>query len=84
VFRHDRQIFVVTRAHEEFYRKDLRGVEDSRLIAQPRNRGTGVAMTLSLLRILQRGPDRVVILDLGIVYAIVDRMWVRLVIESDP
>jgi mannose-1-phosphate guanylyltransferase len=60
VFRSDQQIFVVVRAHEEFYRKDLRSVEDSRILAQPRNRGTGVAMTLALLRILQRGPESVV------------------------
>jgi mannose-1-phosphate guanylyltransferase len=60
VFRPDRQIFVVTRAHKEFYRKDLCNVDDSRIIAQPWNRGTGVAITLALLRILQRDADGLV------------------------
>jgi mannose-1-phosphate guanylyltransferase len=59
-FRRDRELFVVTRAHEEFYREDLRNVDDSRIIIQPRNRGTGVAITLALLRILQRDENSVV------------------------
>jgi mannose-1-phosphate guanylyltransferase len=50
----------VTRAHKEFYSKDLRGVDDSRIIAQPWNCGTGVAITLALLRILQRDADGLV------------------------
>jgi mannose-1-phosphate guanylyltransferase len=60
VFRRDRKLFVVTRAHEEFYREDLHDVEDSRVLVQPGNRGTAVAITLALLRILQSAPDSVV------------------------
>jgi mannose-1-phosphate guanylyltransferase len=60
VFSRDRELFVVTSAHEEFYREDLRNVDDSRIIVQPRSRGTGAAMTLALLRILQRDPQSVV------------------------
>jgi len=62
VFRPDRQVFVVTRTHKEFYIKDLRNVDESRIIAQPRNCGTGVAITLALLRILQRDADGLVAL----------------------
>lgn len=60
LFRRDRILFVVTQAHEQFYREDLRDVEDSRILVQPRNRGTGVAITLALLRILQRDADAIV------------------------
>jgi mannose-1-phosphate guanylyltransferase len=60
VFRRDRELFVVARAHEQFYREDLSDVDDSRILVQPRNRGTGVAVTLALLRILQHDEDSVV------------------------
>jgi mannose-1-phosphate guanylyltransferase len=53
-------MFVVTRAHEEFYREDLRSADDSRIIAQPKNRGTGIAMSAALLRILQQELDPLV------------------------
>jgi len=36
-------------------------VDDARIIAQPMNRGTGVAVALALLHILQRDPDAVVV-----------------------
>jgi mannose-1-phosphate guanylyltransferase len=41
IFHVDRQLFVVTRAHETYYREELRNVDDSRIIPQPLNRGTG-------------------------------------------
>src|SRR5580658_8574168 len=53
LFSRDRMTFVVTRAHEEFYCEDLRRADESRLIAQPQNRGTGIAISTALLRILQ-------------------------------
>jgi mannose-1-phosphate guanylyltransferase len=53
-------MFVVTRHHEEFYREDLQGVADSRMIVQPRNRGTGVAIAAALFRILQFQTDPLV------------------------
>jgi hypothetical protein len=40
----DRQMFVATRAHERYYREELRNVDDARIIPQPLNRGTGVAL----------------------------------------
>jgi len=60
LFRPDKMVFVVTRHHEEFYREDLQGAIDSRIIAQPRNRGTGVAMAAALFRILQFQTDPLV------------------------
>lgn len=58
----DRQLFVVTRAHETFYREELRDVDDSNIIVQPINRGTGVAIALAILQILQRDRDAMVVL----------------------
>jgi mannose-1-phosphate guanylyltransferase len=60
LFHRDRTMFVVTRAHEEFYREDLWHVNDSSIIEQPRNRGTGAAIAAALLRILQLGGDPLV------------------------
>jgi len=47
----------VTRAHERWYRQDLEDVDSSRLLVQPRNRGTGVAIALGILRVLQEDPQ---------------------------
>jgi mannose-1-phosphate guanylyltransferase len=52
LFPRDRMMFVVTRVHEEFYLEDLRNAAS--VIAQPQNRGTGVAIAAALLRILQQ------------------------------
>jgi mannose-1-phosphate guanylyltransferase len=56
----DRQLFVVTRAHETYYRQDLGNTDISRIIVQPSNRGTGVAIALAIVHILQRDPDALV------------------------
>jgi mannose-1-phosphate guanylyltransferase len=60
LFPRSRTMFVVTRTHEEFYREDLWGVDDPRIVAQPQNRGTGVAIATALLRILQQEVDPLV------------------------
>ncbi len=60
LFRPDQMVFVVTRHHEEFYREDLQDVVDSRMIVQPRNRGTGVAIAAALFRILEFQADPLV------------------------
>ena len=52
----------VSRAHPKYYGEDLRNAGDSHVIEQPLNRGTGIAIILALLRILQRDPDAVVAL----------------------
>jgi mannose-1-phosphate guanylyltransferase len=61
LFHVDRELFVVTRAHETYYREELRSVDNSRIIPQPLNRGTGVAVAVALLHVLQRDADAVVV-----------------------
>jgi mannose-1-phosphate guanylyltransferase len=53
LFQQDRTMFVVNRAHDIFYREDLPDIGKSRMVVQPRNRGTAVAIGASLLRIVQ-------------------------------
>ena len=60
LFLCDRQVFVLTRAHEKYYGEDLTDAPDSHVIEQPLNRGTGVAIILAVLRVLQHDPDAVV------------------------
>ena len=60
IFLSDRQIFVLSRAHERFYGHDLIDAGDSYVIEQPVNRGTGIAIITALLHVLQRDPDAVV------------------------
>src|ERR1700730_14895051 len=62
LFHVDRELFVVTRSHETYYLEELRNVDESRIIPQPRNRGTGVAAAVALVHILQSDPDAVVVL----------------------
>jgi mannose-1-phosphate guanylyltransferase len=57
LFIRDRQVFVFSRAHERYYGDDATGAGDSCVIEQPLNRGTGIAIILALLRILQRDHD---------------------------
>lgn len=52
-------MFVVTSAHEEFYTENLFDVDSSRLVVQPVNRGTGVAIAIALLRVLQSDPGAI-------------------------
>jgi mannose-1-phosphate guanylyltransferase len=60
LFMRDRQVFVLSRAHHRYYGEDLRDAGDSHIIEQPLNRGTGIAIILALLRVLQRDPDALV------------------------
>jgi mannose-1-phosphate guanylyltransferase len=60
LFVSDRQVFVLSRAHERYYGEDLTDAGDSHAIAQPLNRGTGIAIILALLHILQRDRDALV------------------------
>src|SRR5271169_2599005 len=53
IFIPDRQVFVFSRAHDRYYGGDLTDVGHSCVIEQPLNRGTGIAIILALLRILQ-------------------------------
>jgi mannose-1-phosphate guanylyltransferase len=60
LFMRDRQVFVFSRAHERFYSEELSDAGDSHVIEQPLNRGTGIAIILALLRVLQRDHDALV------------------------
>ena len=56
----ERAIFVVVKAHEAFYRKELAGEDESRIVVQPANRGTGTAILYSLLRLSRLDDDPLV------------------------
>lgn len=49
----DRTLFVLTRAHEPFYKKELEKVPPHRMVVQPSNRGTLPAILWSLIRIVR-------------------------------
>jgi len=60
LFLSDRHVFVLSRARAPYYAGDLIDAGGSCIIEQPLNRGTGVAMALALLRILQSDPDALI------------------------
>jgi mannose-1-phosphate guanylyltransferase len=60
LFSSDRQVFVVSCAHESYYSKELADAEDSLVIAQPMNRGTAVGIIAALVQIMQADSDAVV------------------------
>src|SRR5678816_2762160 len=53
-------MFVVTKGHERFYREELADVDRSRVLEQPANRGTAVAIIVALLQLLELEADAVV------------------------
>jgi mannose-1-phosphate guanylyltransferase len=56
----DRQVLVVSSAHETYYSKELADAQDSLVIAQPVNRGTAVGIAVALAQIMQADPGAVV------------------------
>ena len=60
LFSGDRQVFVVSCAHESYYSGELADAKDSLVIAQPMNRGTAVGIIVALVQIMQADPDAVV------------------------
>jgi mannose-1-phosphate guanylyltransferase len=60
LFFRDRQVFVVSQAHERYYSRELTDAKSSVVIAQPVNRGTAVAMIVALVHIRQADPDAIV------------------------
>ena len=60
IFRDDRSIFVVTKDHDKFYKEELADVDRARVIEQPANRGTGVAIIAALLQLLEYETNAVV------------------------
>ena len=57
---HSRTLFVLLKAHECFYRKELRGVPPVRMVVQASNRGTLPAILASLMRILRQDRNALV------------------------
>jgi mannose-1-phosphate guanylyltransferase len=53
-------LFVVTKCHEAYYGEELKGVDPSRLIVQPKNKGTGAAIAAAVLRIARMDPGAVI------------------------
>jgi mannose-1-phosphate guanylyltransferase/mannose-6-phosphate isomerase len=53
-------MFAVVKGHEPFYRKELAGVDESRIVVQPANRGTGTAILYSLFRLMRFDDDPLV------------------------
>jgi mannose-1-phosphate guanylyltransferase len=60
LFHEDRTMFVVTKAHEAFYKEDLFDADVPRVVVQPQNRGTGVAIAVALFRVLQHDANAIV------------------------
>lgn len=60
LFSRDRQVFLVSCAHERYYSKELADAKGSLVVAQPMNRGTAVGMVAALIQIMQLDPDAVV------------------------
>ena len=56
----NRSIFVVTKKHDSFYAEELADVDRSRVLEQPANRGTGVAIIAALLQLLEDEVDDIV------------------------
>ena len=53
LFSGDRQVFVVSCAHERYYAEELADAKDSLVIAQPMNRGTAVGIIVALVQVMQ-------------------------------
>jgi mannose-1-phosphate guanylyltransferase len=49
----ERTLFSVVREHERFYTRELAGVRPSRIVVQPANKGTTIAIIYALHRLLQ-------------------------------
>jgi mannose-1-phosphate guanylyltransferase len=60
VIEDNRTLFVVTKSHEPWYRDELNGVHSSRMIVQPGNKGTGVAIASAVLSVAAQDPDAVI------------------------
>jgi mannose-1-phosphate guanylyltransferase len=58
--RQNQIAYVVTRSHEPYYKPLLEGVHAARVFEQPANRGTGVAILFSILKVTRFDPSAVV------------------------
>ena len=60
LFSGDRQVFVVSCAHEKYYSEELMDAKESLVIAQPMNRGTAVGIIAALVQVMRADPDAIV------------------------
>lgn len=60
LFDPDRVIAVVTKKHERFYSRELNELTLAAVIAQPENRGTGVAIAAAILMLRDFDPEAIV------------------------
>ena len=60
LFPRSRQVFVLSRHHEKCHGTHLTEANGESALVQPMNRGTGIAMILAVVHILERDPDAVV------------------------
>ena len=59
IFDDDQVGFVLIRDHERFYKNELADVNPSLILAQPSNRGTGVAIIAALLQLMKSDPEAI-------------------------
>jgi len=57
----DRTLFTVVESHRRHYATELFDVDSSAIVVQPFNRGTAAAIVYSLLRIMRKDPDAIVV-----------------------
>jgi len=60
LFDRDKMITVVTKKHEEFYSRELHDWPSTAIVAQPENRGTGVAIATAILMLRELDPEAIV------------------------
>jgi mannose-1-phosphate guanylyltransferase len=60
IFGDNRLMFVVTKDHDSFYTEELADVDPSRVVEQPANRGTAVAIIAGLLQLFEHEVDSIV------------------------
>ncbi len=60
LFHRNRQVSVLSRAHERYFSGAIAEAAESRALVQPENRGTGVAIALASLHILSCDRDAMV------------------------
>jgi mannose-1-phosphate guanylyltransferase len=60
IFPAERAVFLVNKAHEQYYRDDLRDVDGSRILSQPENKGTAVGILWAVHELRLRGHDGIV------------------------
>jgi len=60
LFETDKIITVVTKKHEEFYSRELNDWPRTAVVAQPENRGTGVAIATAILMLRELDPEAIV------------------------